>query len=219
MTSRNPHKRAKLSTTSSSSTSTPVLKFPTSTKTIATHSGTFQADEALGVWLLRQTSTYYNSKVIRSRDESVYSKADIVIDVGGVYDHESRRYDHHQRDYDERFDDKVKLVVIKEEDGDKEGGEILSKSKKVTIMEEKKPRITKLSASGLVYRHYGKEVISNIYPTLSEKELELVYHRDKKYESIWNTFVTKLYHHRCDGVIFCHSCSSEHDKGWRMMSS
>jgi uncharacterized UPF0160 family protein len=152
--SRNPHKRTKFSSNN---------LFPQSTKVIGTHSGTFQADEALGVWILRQTSTYYQSKVIRTRDENVYSnEADIVIDVGGVYDHDLKRYDHHQRDYDQRFDDKVKIVV------DKDGDE-------VKVSEKNTPRITKLSASGLVYRHYGKEVISNLYPTLSTKELDLVY--------------------------------------------
>ncbi len=156
---RNPHKRMK--TTSSSS-----LSFPISTKTIATHNGTFQADEALGVWLLRQTSEYYQSKVIRTRDESVYSKADIVIDVGGVYEHPMKKYDHHQRDYDERFDDKVDLVVESTSATDTNTN---------TLVEKKIPRITKLSASGLVYRHYGKEVIQNIYPTLSNKDLDLVY--------------------------------------------
>jgi uncharacterized UPF0160 family protein len=152
---KNPHKRMKTSASSSSS-------FPISTKTIATHNGTFQADEALGVWLLRQTSEYYQSKVIRTRDESVYSKADIVIDVGGVYDHQMKKYDHHQRDYDERFDEKVELVVE-------------SATSTSNLVEKKIPRITKLSASGLVYRHYGKEVIQNIYPTLSNKDLDLVY--------------------------------------------
>eukprot|EP00551_Chaetoceros_affinis_P010090 CAMPEP_0203673858 /NCGR_PEP_ID=MMETSP0090-20130426/14118_1 /ASSEMBLY_ACC=CAM_ASM_001088 /TAXON_ID=426623 /ORGANISM="Chaetoceros affinis, Strain CCMP159" /LENGTH=361 /DNA_ID=CAMNT_0050539593 /DNA_START=220 /DNA_END=1305 /DNA_ORIENTATION=+ len=142
----------------SSSSSSPTSTNPPSDKIIATHSGTFQADEALGVWLLRQTSTYFQSKVVRTRDEAKYSKADIVIDVGGVYDHATKKYDHHQRGYEERFDDKVKKVV--------EGGEVEEKST---------PRVTKLSASGLVYRHYGREVIQNIYPTLNEKELDLVY--------------------------------------------
>ena len=156
----NPHKRTKLSSSSTATT------FPISTKTIATHNGTFQADEALGVWLLRQTSTYFQSKVIRTRNEDVYSQADIVIDVGGVYNHEMKRYDHHQRDYDERFEDKVELVV--EMNNDHEEG-------KKQIVQRNIPRITKLSASGLVYRHYGREVIQNIYPTLSTKDLDLVY--------------------------------------------
>lgn len=139
--STNPHKRSK-------------LELSTSSKLIGTHSGTFQADEALGVWLLRQTKTYFHAPVLRSRDMEELNKADIVIDVGGVYDHSILRYDHHQRGFEERFEDKTVY----------ENG-----------VEVKKQRCTKLSASGLVYRHYGREVISNLYPTLSEKDLEHAY--------------------------------------------
>jgi uncharacterized UPF0160 family protein len=120
-----------------------------SKKTIGTHSGTFQADEAMGVWMLRQIPEYRNSSVTRSRDPAVLDGLDIVIDVGGVYDHPARRYDHHQRGYDERFD----------------GGRGSS------------GRCTKLSASGLVYRHYGKDVISAFYPHLSDSNLETAYVR------------------------------------------
>jgi uncharacterized UPF0160 family protein len=126
-----------------------------SDKVIGTHSGTFQADEALGVWMLRQLPAYRNSKVVRSRDKEVLDKLDIVIDVGGVYDHDSLRYDHHQRGYDERFDE------------GKEGTD---------------GRCTKLSASGLVYRHYGRDVIKQYYPTLSNESLELAY--TKLYDSM-----------------------------------
>lgn len=126
-----------------------------STKVIATHSGTFQADEALGVWLLRNTPTYYNSPVVRTRDPDIYNSADIVIDVGGTYNHDEKKYDHHQRDYNERFEPKVELLM---------GGQT-----------DEIPRCTKLSASGLVYRHYGRDVIMSIYPTLSSEDLEKVY--------------------------------------------
>jgi len=127
------------------------LSIPPSTKTIGTHSGTFQADEALGVWILRQLPEYRNSAVVRSRDPDTLVKCDIVIDVGGVYDHATLRYDHHQRGYDERFAKKAKP----------DGTEV--------------ERCTKLSASGLVYRHYGKELISTYYPNLSSELVELTY--------------------------------------------
>ena len=47
----------------------------------------------------------------------------------------------------------------------------------VVVEEVCTPRVTKLSASGLVVnRHYGRSVIQNIYtPTLCTKELDLVY--------------------------------------------
>mmetsp|Transcript_24710 Transcript_24710/g.69369 ORF Transcript_24710/g.69369 Transcript_24710/m.69369 type:complete len:382 (+) Transcript_24710:59-1204(+) len=118
------------------------LETPTSTKVIGTHSGTFQADEAMGVWMLRQLPEYRNSKCIRTRDPKIYDELDIVIDVGGVYDHSKFRYDHHQRDYDERFTPQ---------------------------------QCTKLSASGLIYRHYGKSVLQQYYPQLSSTNLDLAY--------------------------------------------
>ena len=129
-----------------------------STKTIGTHSGTFQADEALGVWLLRQLPTYRHSPVVRSRDLAVLDTCDIVIDVGGVYDHATLKYDHHQRGYDERFTPKPKP------DG----------SSSVE-------RCTKLSASGLVYRHYGKDVISEYYPELKSNKTALEWAYTKMY--------------------------------------
>ena len=121
-----------------------------STKVIGTHSGTFQADEAMGVWMLRQLPQYRNSKVVRSRDKEVLKDLDIVIDVGGVYDHSILRYDHHQRGYEQYFDD------------GKEGTD---------------GRCSKLSASGLVYRHYGKELIKQYYPNISEEDLDLAYNK------------------------------------------
>ena len=76
------YKRAKLSETPS-------------TKVIGTHSGTFQADEAMGVFLLRQLPAYRSAKVVRSRDPAVLEGLDLVLDVGGVYSHDDKRYDHH----------------------------------------------------------------------------------------------------------------------------
>jgi uncharacterized UPF0160 family protein len=121
-----------------------------SAKVIGTHSGTFQADEAMGVWMLRQLPIYRNSKVVRSRDPSALVDLDIVIDVGGEYNHSNLRYDHHQRGYDERFEKK------------KGSDEI---------------RCTKLSASGLVYRHYGMDLLKVYYPDLQDDYLELAYHK------------------------------------------
>lgn len=53
---------------------------------IGTHSGSFHCDEALGCFLLRQTDTFKDAEVVRTRDESVLSELDVVIDVGGKYD-------------------------------------------------------------------------------------------------------------------------------------
>ncbi|WP_334169494.1 MYG1 family protein, partial [Timonella senegalensis] len=61
---------------------------------IATHNGKFHADDVFGVALLKQL--YPDAQVVRSRDPKVLDQADIVLDVGGVYDVEARRFDHHQ---------------------------------------------------------------------------------------------------------------------------
>ena len=39
-----------------------------STKVIGTHSGTFHCDEALAVFMLRQTEQFKGADVVRSRD-------------------------------------------------------------------------------------------------------------------------------------------------------
>lgn len=60
---------------------------------IGTHSGSFHCDEALGCFLLRHTDLYRDAKIVRTRDESVLSELDIVIDVGGKYDPGTRASD------------------------------------------------------------------------------------------------------------------------------
>eukprot|EP00441_Pelagodinium_beii_P038009 CAMPEP_0197641934 /NCGR_PEP_ID=MMETSP1338-20131121/15738_1 /TAXON_ID=43686 ORGANISM="Pelagodinium beii, Strain RCC1491" /NCGR_SAMPLE_ID=MMETSP1338 /ASSEMBLY_ACC=CAM_ASM_000754 /LENGTH=358 /DNA_ID=CAMNT_0043214985 /DNA_START=47 /DNA_END=1123 /DNA_ORIENTATION=+ len=118
---------------------------PASGKTIGTHSGSFQADEALGCWLLRQLPAFADAAIVRSRDAAVLEPCDIVIDVGGVYDHEKLLYDHHQRGFFETADGKPGAAT--------KPTEATGRWK------------TKLSASGLVYKHYGREIISQLSGT------------------------------------------------------
>lgn len=79
------------------------LRLAMSAKRIGTHSGTFHCDEALAVYMLRQTASFKDAPVVRSRDPTVLERLDIVVDVGGVYDPSVHRYDHHQRGFDEHF--------------------------------------------------------------------------------------------------------------------
>ncbi|TFK41131.1 metal-dependent protein hydrolase [Crucibulum laeve] len=97
-------------------------------KLIGTHNGTFHCDEALAVFLLRQTASYRDADLKRTRDPAVLDTCDIVVDVGAVYDGSKQRFDHHQRGFTEVFGYGFN---------------------------------TKLSSAGLVYKHFGKEVISN----------------------------------------------------------
>jgi uncharacterized UPF0160 family protein len=66
---------------------------------IVTHSGPFHADDVFAVaFILRYCTDDY--EVVRTRDQSVIDSADIVVDVGGVYDPQTLRFDHHQNDYE-----------------------------------------------------------------------------------------------------------------------
>jgi len=64
-------------------------------KTIATHNGNFHADDVFSIAALK--SILPSFKLIRTRDLELIGKADIVVDVGGVYDPDTDRFDHHQR--------------------------------------------------------------------------------------------------------------------------
>ena len=63
--------------------------------TIATHNGNFHADDVFSIAALK--CIYPDFELIRTRDLTLISKADIVIDVGGEYDADAGRFDHHQR--------------------------------------------------------------------------------------------------------------------------
>lgn len=67
-------------------------------KEVGTHSGTFHADDVLAFALLR-TFVDPEATVVRTRDLDRLARADIVIDVGGIYDTEVLRFDHHQCTY------------------------------------------------------------------------------------------------------------------------
>jgi len=91
---------------------------------------------------------------VRTRDDLLLAECDIVIDVGGVYDHSKRRYDHHQTSFDHSFSSLVPAAKWS----------------------------TKLSSAGLVYLHYGREVISKIIASdMAENSLNYIY--GKVYES------------------------------------
>lgn len=119
---------------------------------IGTHDGTFHCDEVLGTYMLQ--IIYPNSEIVRSRDPDVLSSCDIVIDVGGKYDPTSHLYDHHQREFHESFSTVV----------------------------PGKPWTTKLSSAGLVYCHFGLDIISKIIGReKTDKIVNIIY--DKVYEN------------------------------------
>jgi uncharacterized UPF0160 family protein len=106
-------------------------------KIIGTHSGTFHSDEVLSTFLLKFYSESANSVVIRTRNNEILKKCDMVVDVGGIIDPKIFRFDHHMREFKEVFDEK-------DEDLNK----------------------IKLSSAGLVWKYLGKEILNNILKSM-----------------------------------------------------
>lgn len=69
---------------------------------VVTHSGTFHADDVFASVVLR--AAIGSLDLVRTRDADEIASADIVFDVGGVYDADTKRYDHHMRDLPRRPD-------------------------------------------------------------------------------------------------------------------
>jgi uncharacterized UPF0160 family protein len=68
------------------------------THLIATHDGTFHADDVFGVAVL--AALFPDHRVIRTRNAADLAGADFAVDVGGVSDAASGRFDHHQRGFE-----------------------------------------------------------------------------------------------------------------------
>ncbi|KAL1464585.1 hypothetical protein WDU94_004215 [Cyamophila willieti] len=122
-------------------------------KTIGTHSGVFHCDEVLGCAMLKLL--YPDAEIIRTRDQKELDKLDLVLDVGGEYNPEKLRFDHHQRTFNETFGS-----VTKQDKFDK----------------------VKLSSAGLIYCHYGIDILKKLSPIKEEYFLGKLF--DKVYESL-----------------------------------
>jgi uncharacterized UPF0160 family protein len=67
-------------------------------KTIATHSGSFHADDVFGVGVLM--GVFPSHTLVRTRNNERIAAADFAVDVGGEWDNARGRFDHHQRGFD-----------------------------------------------------------------------------------------------------------------------
>ncbi|XP_046840081.1 MYG1 exonuclease-like isoform X2 [Xenia sp. Carnegie-2017] len=122
-------------------------------KIIGTHNGTFHCDEVLACSMLKLLPIYSNAKIVRTRDENILKSCDIVVDVGGTYDPSLNRFDHHQRSFSGTMSS---LGGLKYD--------------------------IKLSSAGLIYLHYGKDIIAQVMKLVEDDDMvELVY--TKVYES------------------------------------
>ncbi|XP_017875319.1 UPF0160 protein MYG1, mitochondrial isoform X2 [Ceratina calcarata] len=127
---------------------------------IGTHDGCFHCDEALACFLLKTLPRYKDAVIIRTRDDNILDTCDIVIDVGKQYDPARHRYDHHMRD----FKESVSTVI-------------------------KKPGYDckiKLSSAGLIYCHFGHEIIKQLIPELSDDKVEIIF------KKIYDTLIKEI---------------------------
>jgi len=76
---------------------------------IVTHNGPFHADDVLGCTLMALFCECSGEKhtFTRTRDQSIIQNADVVIDVGGIYDPANNRFDHHQNSFTEKRSNNV----------------------------------------------------------------------------------------------------------------
>ncbi|CAG0891965.1 unnamed protein product, partial [Darwinula stevensoni] len=130
---------------------------PESSCKIATHNGKFHCDEALACFMLQVLPEYKDAKIIRTRDEELLSKCDVVVDVGKRYIPEECRFDHHQNDF------KHSLSTLEH-------------------LTPKKMPTTPLSSAGLVFAHFGHRIISTVLDCgLEDLKVDVVF--DKVYEN------------------------------------
>jgi len=115
----------------------------TSCKVIGTHDGKFHCDEVLACALLKLLPQYSDATIKRTRDQTILDTCDVVVDVGGVFDPKKHRYDHHQRTFQESF----------------------------SSLRPGYPWITRLSSAGLVYVHFGLEILSQVLEMPVDSEI------------------------------------------------
>ena len=113
---------------------------------LGTHDGTFHCDEAMALSFLKILPEYRDSEILRTRKPELLAQCHMVVDVGAVFDAETKRFDHHQREFT----------------GVLEGYN------------------TKLSSAGLVYQHFGRQILREVLATEgppSEEFVEICFHK------------------------------------------
>ncbi len=88
-------------------------------------------------------------------------ECEIVVDVGAVYDPSKNRFDHHQRSFAETF----------------------------ASIDPTKPWTIKLSSAGLIYVHFGRQILSEILKKHSAHDEKLV---EILYDKLYETFVREI---------------------------
>lgn len=69
---------------------------------LITHDDRFHADDVFATATLQIIFGDKITKIVRTRDEEEFKTADIIYDVGGVYNSAQNKFDHHQAGYNEK---------------------------------------------------------------------------------------------------------------------
>lgn len=133
---------------------------------IGTHSGIFHCDEILACFMLQQLPKYEKARIVRTRDEAILKDCDIVVDVGSVYEPEKCRFDHHQKTFAHTFGS-VRP-------------EFAAKFSKV-----------RLSSAGLIYAHFGEEVIQRVIQQQNGEQLDADCLRNV-YGKVYESFIQEM---------------------------
>jgi len=89
--------------------------------------------------MLKTLPQFKDHIIVRTRDSAILATCDIVVDVGAVYDPSTRRFDHHQASFHHTLNTLLNMDFH-----------------------------TRLSSAGLIYVHYGHEVIANLLKIVEE---------------------------------------------------
>lgn len=133
-----------------------------------THSGVFHCDEVLACAMLRYTKEYSNPAIVRSRNPSIHSLVDILMDVGDIFDPTQNRFDHHQGTFNSYFHDESK-------DGEYK---------------------IKMSSAGLIFKYFGKQIIKNLAESwkadLGSTDEEINESVDKYHHDLYGDFIKEV---------------------------
>jgi len=123
-------------------------------KVIGTHDGTFHCDEVMACWMLQQLEQFKDATIMRTHNSTKLKWCHVVVDIGGIYDPTSFRFDHHQRGFEGTM---KSLAGMKWE--------------------------TKVSSAGLIFLHFGKDIISQL-AQLPREDVNVQRLFDKLYEDL-----------------------------------
>lgn len=139
-------------------------KLKVSPQTIGTHSGTFHCDEILAVFMLQCLPKFQSHELLRTRDQELLDQCEILVDVGAVYDPATNRFDHHQSSFNETFS---------------------------TIRPDLATDVNiRLSSAGLIYMHFGEEIIAEVLKKFNTKLTEA--QMKNVFMKIYSSFIQEI---------------------------